>query len=65
MKLKKLRISLLLKSAGNIASSLPKHLVVDSNPAAASFYIRGPQPKGWHRGQKYVPRFYAYVAEYC
>ncbi len=28
-----------------------------SNPAAASFYIRGPEPKGWHRGQNQVPFF--------
>jgi hypothetical protein len=26
-------------------------------PGAASFYIRGPQPEGWHLGQKQVPRF--------
>ena len=32
-------------------------LVAGSNPAAASFYIRGPQPRDWHLGQKQVPRF--------
>jgi len=34
-----------------------KPLVAGSNPAAASFYIRGPESKGWHLGQKQVPRF--------
>ena len=34
-----------------------KPLVAGSNPAIASFYIRGPEPKGWHLGQKQVPRF--------
>jgi len=36
---------------------LRKPLVASANPAAAGFYIRGPRPKGWHRGQKQVPRF--------
>jgi hypothetical protein len=45
MKLKKLRISLLLKSEGNIASSIPKHLVAGANLAAAGFYIRGTESK--------------------
>jgi hypothetical protein len=35
-----------------------KPLVVGAKPAAAaSFYIRGPEPNGWHLGQKQVPRF--------
>jgi hypothetical protein len=29
-----------------------KPLVAGANPAAASFYIRGPRLKGWHLGQK-------------
>jgi len=36
---------------------ISKLLVADLSPAAASFYIRGPEPKGWHLGQKQVPRF--------
>jgi len=34
-----------------------KYGAAGANPAAASFYIRGPELKGWHRGQKQVPRF--------
>jgi hypothetical protein len=26
-------------------------------PMRAAFYIKGPRPKGWHLGQKQVPRF--------
>jgi hypothetical protein len=31
---------------------LKKLLIVGANPAAASFYIRGPEQEGWHLGQK-------------
>ena len=27
------------------------------NFTSCRFYIRGPEPKGWHLGQKQVPRF--------
>src|SRR3972149_2760726 len=36
---------------------LSKPLAAGSSPAVASFHIRGPQPRGWHLGQKQVPRF--------
>jgi len=41
-----------------------KYGAAGANRAAASFYIRGPQPKGWHLGQKQVPRFCVYLAGY-
>jgi hypothetical protein len=41
-----------------------KPLIAGSNSVAASFYIRGPEPIGWHLGQKQVPRLCVYVAEY-
>jgi hypothetical protein len=57
MKSKKWRISLLLKVGGDIATDPHEPLVACANPVAAGFYIRGPQPRGWHLGQKQVPRF--------
>ena len=50
---------MLMKSNVNFIAETGPHkpLVAGSNPAAASFYIRGPEPKGWHLGQKQVSRF--------
>ena len=38
-----------------MAQGAAKPLVAGSSPAAACFYIRDPEPKGWHLGQKQVP----------
>ncbi|OGN96804.1 MAG: hypothetical protein A2Z77_00155 [Chloroflexi bacterium RBG_13_51_36] len=47
-----------------LAQEIRKPLGADADQAAASFHIRGLWPRGWHPGQKQVPRFFVYVAEY-